>query len=445
MRNNPSQVHHRRPTRRFLVVRGADVTGNKKLTNYFETLVHAVKGNIGSGIFAMGLAFKSGGMLLGPIVMLIIALMNFHCQHLLIRACIKITDKEPVEVLPSFAETVQYTFEDSKSKWLQKHSKSLAIWTDVFLILAEYGFCVVYFIFVSRHLGEILADYGWDPGYRVIVAIILIPMLLSSFLGSLKLLMPVSLTANVIMWIGIVLILYFSSIDLPPITDRDLVPYADRLPLFFGIVLFAFEGIPFIIPLRMEMKNPDSFTSRWGILNITMIIVISLFLLVGFFAYWQWGDEVQGSAFLNMPESEPLSQATKILVSIGIMLSYALHMYISFEIAYPRFHQKWGPFKHPSLIIYIYRTVAVLITYAVANISSKLGTFISLVGALTGAILALLLPAVLELVSLYGQLTYYVIIKDVFIIVVAIITAIAGTILSVIDIVKDYTEENEEK
>jgi proton-coupled amino acid transporter len=72
-----------------------------------------------------------------------------------IRACIKITDKEPVEVLPSFAETVQYTFEDSKSKWLQKHSKSLAIWTDVFLILAEYGFCVVYFIFVSRHLGEV--------------------------------------------------------------------------------------------------------------------------------------------------------------------------------------------------------------------------------------------------------------------------------------------------
>jgi proton-coupled amino acid transporter len=71
-------------------------------------------------------------------------------------------------------------------------------------------------------------------------------MLLSSFLGSLKLLMPVSLTANVIMWIGIVLILYFSSIDLPPITDRDLVPYADRLPLFFGIVLFAFEGIPFV-------------------------------------------------------------------------------------------------------------------------------------------------------------------------------------------------------
>ncbi|XP_068892691.1 proton-coupled amino acid transporter-like protein CG1139 isoform X2 [Tenebrio molitor] len=432
-------------TRPFLLVRGTDVTGHKKPTNYFETLVHAVKGYVGSGIFAMGLAYSSSGILLGPVMMLAIALMNLHCQHLLIRACIKITDKEPVEVLPSFAETVQYTFEDSKSQLLQKYSKRFGILTDVFLIVAEYGFCVVYFIFVSRHLGEISAAHGWDPGYRVILAIILIPMLLTTFLGSLKLLMPVSLIANVIMWVGIVLILYFSSLNLPPLSERDLISHVERLPLFFGIVLFAFEGITFIIPLRMEMKNPDSFTSRCGVLNMTMIIVISLYLLVGFLAYWQWGDEVQGSAFLNMPESEPLSQATKILISLGVMLTYALHMYIPFEIAYPRFYRKWGPSNHPTVIIYIYRTIAVLVTYGIANISSNLGMFISLVGALTGAVLAMLLPVLLELVMLYGDLTYFVIIKDVFIIVVAIAAAITGTILSIMDIVKDYTEESEEK
>jgi hypothetical protein len=71
--------------------------------------------------------------------------------------------------------------------------------------------------------------------------------------------------------------------------------------------------------------------------------------------------------------------------------------------------------------------------------------FISLVGALTGAVLAMLLPVLLELVMLYGDLTYFVIIKDVFIIVVAIAAAITGTILSIMDIVKDYTEESEEK
>lgn len=81
----------------------------------------------------------------------------------------------------------------------------------------------------------------------------------------------------------------------------------------------------------------------------------------------------------------------------------------------------------------------------IANISSNLGMFISLVGALTGAVLAILLPVLLELVMLYGDLTYFVIIKDVFIIVIAIAAAITGTILSIMDIVKDYTEESEEK
>lgn len=83
---------------------------------------------------------------------------NISCLidlELQIRAVVKITDKETEAVLPSFAETVQYTFEDSSSKSLQKCSKTFALLTDVFLLMAEYGFCLVYFIFVSRHLGEV--------------------------------------------------------------------------------------------------------------------------------------------------------------------------------------------------------------------------------------------------------------------------------------------------
>jgi hypothetical protein len=86
-----------------------------------------------------------------------------------------------------------------------------------------------------------------------------------------------------------------------------------------------------------------------------------------------------------------------------------------------------------------------LLLDGIANTSSNLGMFISLVGALTGAVLAILLPVLLELVMLYGDLTYFVIIKDVFIIVIAIAAAVTGTILSIMDIVTDYTKESEEK
>ncbi|XP_064215217.1 proton-coupled amino acid transporter-like protein CG1139 isoform X2 [Tribolium castaneum] len=429
-------------TRPFLVVHGANITGVKKPTSYIETLIHAIKAYVGSGIFAMGAALMNSGMLLGPLLLLVIALINLHCQHLLIKACVKIAEKEAVLVQPSFAETVQYTFEDSNSEWLKKHSKAFGIVTDVFIIAAEYGFCVVYFIFVSKHLGEIAEAYSWKQNYRVILAIILLPMWVSTFLGNLKLLTPISLIANIIMWIGIVLVLYYSMANLDVTTKRNLISHPEKLPLFFGIVLFAFEGITFIIPLRMEMKEPEFFTSPCGILNLTMVVIIILYSLVGVFAYWMWGDKVEGSAFLNLPQEEGLAIATKILISVGVMFTFALHMYIPFEIAYPRFYRKWGPFKHPVLIIYTYRSVAVLITYGLANISANLATFISLIGALTGAFLALFLPALLELVMMYGSLTYFVIVKDIFIIVVAVGSAITGTVLSIMSIVNEYMGED---
>ncbi|XP_063920537.1 proton-coupled amino acid transporter-like protein CG1139 isoform X2 [Zophobas morio] len=405
--------------------------------------MHCIKGNVGTGIFAMGSAFMSSGILLGPLLTIVICIINLHCQHLLIKACVKITSKEPIEVLPSFAETVQYTMEDSESSCLQKSSSGFGVATDVFLLLAEYGYCVVYFIFVSRHLGEIAEAYNWKQDYRVILALILIPMWMTTFLGNLKILLPVSLTSNFILWLGIIFIVYYSVQDLPPISDRKLVSNPERLPMFFGIVLFAFAGITFVIPVRMEMENPDSFTKPLGELNMSTLVSLLLYLLIGFFTYWKFGDDIEGSAFLNLPQDEALAQATKILVSIGVMLSYALHMYIPFEILYPRFYRRFGPFERPNGVIYLYRSTAVLITYAIANISSNIATFISLVGAFTGAVLSMILPVICDLVMQYGELTYYVIIKNGFIIILAIAGGITGTILSIMEIIDEFTTSEE--
>ncbi|KAF7275726.1 hypothetical protein GWI33_011330, partial [Rhynchophorus ferrugineus] len=52
-------------------------------TSYVETLMHLLKGNVGSGIFAMGDGIKNAGIILGPIVVLILGVICTHCQHLL--------------------------------------------------------------------------------------------------------------------------------------------------------------------------------------------------------------------------------------------------------------------------------------------------------------------------------------------------------------------------
>lgn len=46
--------------------------------------MHLLRGNIGSGMFAMGDAFKNAGLVLAPIVVVILGVICVHCQHLLV-------------------------------------------------------------------------------------------------------------------------------------------------------------------------------------------------------------------------------------------------------------------------------------------------------------------------------------------------------------------------
>lgn len=62
------------------------------------------------------------------------------------------------------------------------------------------------------------------------------------------------------------------------------------------------EGIGLVMPVENEMKNPRRFLGCPGVLNTAMVIVISLFVVMGFFGYLQYGEEAKGSVTLNLPE-----------------------------------------------------------------------------------------------------------------------------------------------
>ena len=59
----------RGPTRRFL-----------------ETLIHLLKGNIGSVLYAMGDAFRNAGLIAAPVIALLLAVICVYAQHMLVSA-----------------------------------------------------------------------------------------------------------------------------------------------------------------------------------------------------------------------------------------------------------------------------------------------------------------------------------------------------------------------
>ena len=57
-----------------------------------------------------------------------------------------------------------------------------------------------------------------------------------------------------------------------------------------------------------------------------------------------------------------MSDAIDAIISIAIIFTFTLDMYIPFEISFPLFYRKYGPFKYPFLVMCIYRSVPVLVT-----------------------------------------------------------------------------------
>lgn len=49
-----------------------------------ETLFHLTKSNMGSGLFAMGDAFKNAGLLLGPILTIVLGTICVYSFHILV-------------------------------------------------------------------------------------------------------------------------------------------------------------------------------------------------------------------------------------------------------------------------------------------------------------------------------------------------------------------------
>ncbi|KAG8292354.1 hypothetical protein J6590_042590, partial [Homalodisca vitripennis] len=72
----------------------------KHPTSYAETLAHLLKGNIASGMYAMGDAFKNGGLLLAPFLTVFLGLICVFNQHILLL-------KRPLELPEHLSGEVQ--------------------------------------------------------------------------------------------------------------------------------------------------------------------------------------------------------------------------------------------------------------------------------------------------------------------------------------------------
>ncbi|ETN68885.1 transmembrane amino acid transporter protein [Necator americanus] len=243
------------------------------------------------------------------------------------------------------------------------------------------------------------------------------------------------MAANVVYICAVAIVLFYFVSDLRPVNSLPWFGRFSDLPLFFGTVMFAFEGVAVIMPIENRMRNPHSFIAWNGVLNSSCLVVLAIFSVTGFYGYLSLGDEVKDTATLNLPMT-PFYQTIKLMFVACIMISYPLQFYVPMERV-----EKWITRKIPvdKQTLYIYTTRYM---GAVAELIPHLALFISLIGAFSGASMALLFPPCIELLTRYakGELTSSVWTKNIFLLCFALLGFTTGTYAALSEIFKKFAE-----
>ncbi|XP_073974096.1 proton-coupled amino acid transporter-like protein acs isoform X2 [Rhodnius prolixus] len=409
-------------------------------TTNTETLIHLLKGSLGTGILAMPQAFYNAGLLVGAVCTVLIGIICTYCLHILVKSqyilCKRV--REPVLTYPV---SMKLALQEGPH-CLRMFANVSAPIVDIFMISYQLGICCVYIVFVATNVKQV-ADYYITPlDVRLWMLILLLPLILINMIRNLKLLAPFSQAANIITFVGISIVMYYVFDQMPSPNSRELAGALRNFSLFFGTTLFALEAVGVIIALENNMLTPRSFGGYCGVLNKGMTVIVILYVFVGFFGYIRYGPDCLGSITLNLPQEDILAQAVNIIFAIAIYITYALQCYVPVDIIWSTYmKKKYENSDHRLVIEYTMRAGVVLVTFLLAVAIPRLGLFISLFGALCLSALGIAFPAIMEICVLWpdnlGRF-YYVLWKDILLIIFGILGLVVGTSTALIDIIRSF-------
>ncbi|XP_030745993.1 proton-coupled amino acid transporter-like protein CG1139 isoform X2 [Sitophilus oryzae] len=411
-------------------------------TSDWDTLIHLLKGSLGSGILAMPLAFANAGLFLGLICTFAIGAICTYCVHILVRSAHELSRRTRVPSL-GFAEVAEVAFSEGPAAF-KPWAKFAKASINMFLVIDLLGCCCVYVMFVAKNLKQVVDYYTIVEQHydlRIYMAALLPLLILTNLIKNLKYLSPLSMMANVLVATGMGITFYYIFSDLPSLDSQPAYESVTKLPTFFGMAIFALEGIGVVMPLENNMKNPHHFIGCPGVLNTGMFFVVVLYASTGFFGFLKYGDETEGSVTLNLPQDEVLAQSVKIMIAVAIFFTYALQFYVPMEIIWKAVKNNFSANKQ-TLANNTIRICLVILTVILAILIPNLGAFISLVGAVCLSMLGLIFPAAIDLITFYenpglGRFNWRLY-KNLFLILFGLVGFVTGTYVSIIEIIDSY-------
>lgn len=195
--------------------------GDKKISNT-DTIFHMLKGNVGTGILAMPDAIKNSGLVVGSVGLILMSVICIHCMHLLVRANHRL---KALGRLPEGKDVLTYSdvMELTVKEKFPRCSTAARNAITIFLCLTQFGFCCVYFVFVSQNLKLVCDHHFGKLDYHIYMVIVLPLVCMICSVRDLKNLSSLSVVANFLQLVALGLMFIYLGRDLTPTWDRKMV------------------------------------------------------------------------------------------------------------------------------------------------------------------------------------------------------------------------------
>ncbi|XP_062872985.1 neutral amino acid uniporter 4 [Trichomycterus rosablanca] len=427
---------------------------------FTQTLLHLLKGNIGTGLLGLPLALKNAGILVGPVCLVLMGVVCVHCMHILVNCSHHLSERTKRSAL-GYSETVAVAMETSSSHFLRKGAHFGRFLVNFFLVLTQLGFCSVYFVFLAENIKQMVEGHSvnsssssssspagaalvFNPNsseggavpavsmvpvldQRVYVLLLLPFLILLTFIRELSNMAPMSAAANLAMAVSLALIYAYI---LPGVGEPQHLLYVAswrKFPFFFGTAIFAFEGIGVVLPVENQMREPKRFSCA---LDVAMGVVTVLYVSLATLGYLRFGDEIKGSITLNLPHDSWSNLLVKVLYSFGVFITFAVQFFVAAEIVVPAVCERVSERRrrHADLCT---RALLTCVTCAVAVLVPRLDLVISLVGAVSSSALALVFPPLVELMARPTRPSALLLLKDLSIALIGVLGFLTGTYATV--------------
>uniref|UniRef100_A0A914RA42 Amino acid transporter transmembrane domain-containing protein n=1 Tax=Panagrolaimus davidi TaxID=227884 RepID=A0A914RA42_9BILA len=274
----------------------------KKGLSYLMTLLNFLKGMIGPGCLSLPVAFKQSGLWCGFSLVFIFGFLNNYCMLQLVH-CSQYLSRKKGDAHLDYGN-VAYEACENSFKWLRPYKHIVRIIVNTTIIALQVGICSVFYVFVGVHTRELMEYYtSFQASTTIYFIIVAIPMILINFIRTLKGIGYCSAVGNVLMIISLGFIFQYLiraehvMSELPWISDFNGILTA------CGSILYSFEGQAMVLPMENKLKNPKNMIGPFGVLSTGMSLVSVVYAACGFFGYITYGNSVEGSITLNLPNS----------------------------------------------------------------------------------------------------------------------------------------------